>query len=44
MMETVWLENVLFAQSPRWLPSAYSSYDDLLAAAMEEALKKPLPT
>jgi penicillin G amidase len=40
MMETVWLENVLSHQSPRWLPSAYSSYDDLLAAAMEEALKK----
>jgi penicillin G amidase len=40
MMETVWLENVLTHQSTRWLPSAYPTYDDLLAAAMEEALKK----
>ncbi len=40
MMETVWLENVLSHQPARWLPSAYASYDDLLAAAMEQALKK----
>jgi penicillin amidase len=40
MMETVWLENVLLHQPGRWLPQAYSSYDDLLAAAMDEALKK----
>jgi penicillin G amidase len=40
MMETVWLENVLLHQPERWLPPAYSSYDDLLAAAMDEALKK----
>ena len=39
MMETVWLENVLSHQPARWLPSAYSDYDDLLAAAMEEAIK-----
>jgi penicillin amidase len=40
MMETVWLENVLTQQPARWLPPAYSSYDDLLASAMDEALKK----
>ena len=43
MMETVWLENVLTNQPARWLPSAYPSYDDLLAAAMDEALKKAPP-
>jgi len=40
MMETVWLENVLSHRPARWLPSAYSSYDDLLTAAIDEALKK----
>jgi penicillin amidase len=40
MMETVWLENVLTSQAARWLPSAYTSYDELLAAAMDEALKQ----
>jgi penicillin amidase len=40
MMETVWLENVVSHQPPQWLPSAYSSYDDLLAAAVDEAVKK----
>ncbi len=39
MMETVWLENTLTSQPARWLPPAYASYDDLLAAAMDEALK-----
>jgi penicillin amidase len=40
MMETVWLENVLSHQPARWLPPNYSSYDDLLAAAVEEVVKK----
>lgn len=40
MMETVWLENVLSHQPARWLPLNYSSYDDLLVAAVEEAVKK----
>jgi penicillin G amidase len=40
MMETVWLENVLSHQPARWLPSNYSSYDDLLASAVEETVKK----
>jgi penicillin amidase len=40
MMETVWLENMLSHQPPRWLPPGYANYDDLLAAALDEALKK----
>jgi len=36
MMETVWLENVLSQQPPRWLPSAYASFDDLLADALDK--------
>lgn len=39
MMETVWLENVLSQQPPRWLPPNFSSYDEFLAAALEEASK-----
>jgi penicillin G amidase len=40
MMETVWLENVLSHQPARWLPSGYASYDDLLTAALDGAVKK----
>ena len=40
MMETVWLENILTHQPARWLPPNYASYDDLLAAAVEDVLKK----
>jgi len=43
MMETVWLENVLSHQDARWLPSNYSNYDDLLAAAVEEVVKRAPP-
>ena len=39
MMETVWLENVLSQQPPRWLPPGFSNYDDLLAAALEATVK-----
>jgi penicillin amidase len=39
LMDTVWLENVLSDQPPRWLPAGYSSYDQLLSAALEAALK-----
>jgi len=39
MMETVWLENVLSHQPPRWLPSNYQNYDELITAALEAALK-----
>jgi penicillin amidase len=40
MMETVWLENMLSHQPPRWLPPGYPNYDDLLAAALDGAVKK----
>ena len=40
MMETVWLDNVLSHQPAQWLPSNYASYDELLAAALEEALNQ----
>lgn len=40
MMETVWLDNVLTQQPARWLPPNYATYDDLLTAALEEAVKK----
>ena len=40
MMETVWLENVLTHQPARWLPPQYSTFDDLITAALEQALKK----
>jgi len=37
-MSPVWLENVLTHQPQRWLPPGYSSYDRLLAAAVEDAV------
>ncbi len=37
-MQSVWLENVLQHQPKRWLPEAYASYDDLLAAAVDAAV------
>jgi penicillin amidase len=37
-MGPVWLENVLTHQPQRWLPPGYSSYDRLLAAAVEDAI------
>ncbi len=40
MMETVWMENVLAHQPPRWLPAQYGNYDELVAAALERALLK----
>jgi penicillin amidase len=40
MMETVWLEDVLSAEKPEWLPSGYQDYNQLLAAALEAALKR----
>ncbi|MGB9198905.1 MAG: penicillin acylase family protein [Terriglobales bacterium] len=39
-MSTVWLENVLNKQPPRWLPPDYSDYTALLTAAMESALSQ----
>jgi penicillin amidase len=40
-MQSVWLENVVHHQPARWLPQAYGSYDDLLAAAVEAAVSAP---
>ena len=40
-MQSVWLENVVHHQPARWLPQAYASYDDLLAAAVEAAVSAP---
>lgn len=39
MMETEWLENVLTQNPPRWLPQNFATYDDLLATALNGALK-----
>jgi penicillin amidase len=41
MMETVWLDNILQKQPKRWLPDNYSSYDELLAAALAAAVTGP---
>jgi penicillin G amidase len=38
MMSTVWLENVVQHQPKRWLPEAYTNYDELLTAAVEAAV------
>jgi penicillin amidase len=40
-MKTVWLENSIAFQTPRWLPSEYKSWDALLAAAVEAAVNDP---
>jgi penicillin amidase len=40
-MSSVWLEGVLLKQPKRWLPDQYSSYDALLAAAVEAAVNEP---
>lgn len=37
-MEPVWLEDILTHQPERWLPQGYSSYDQLLTAAVEAAV------
>jgi penicillin G amidase len=37
-MGSVWLENAVHHQPQSWLPEAYSSYDELLAAAVEAAV------
>jgi penicillin amidase len=37
--KAVALENIVEKQPPRWLPPAYSNYNDLLTAAVEAALQ-----
>ena len=41
MMESVWLEDVLQHQPKHWLPEQYHNYDELLAAAVEQAVSAP---
>ena len=41
MMETVWLDNIVQHQPKRWLPDAYTNYDQLLAAAVDSAVSGP---
>jgi penicillin amidase len=38
LMSTIWLENVVQHQPKRWLPDAYTNYDELLATAVEAAV------
>jgi len=40
-MKTVWLENAIAFQPPRWLPPQYASWDALLAASVEAAANDP---
>jgi penicillin amidase len=40
-MRSVWMENILLHRPRRWLPEKYSSYDELLSAAVEAAVSKP---
>jgi penicillin G amidase len=37
-MSSVWLENTMLMQPARWLPSNYSSFNDLFAAAVDKAV------
>jgi penicillin G amidase len=40
-MRSVWMENVLEHQPPRWLPQTYPNYDELLTAAVQAAVSDP---
>jgi len=40
-MRSVWLENILLHHPKKWLPEKYSSYDELLSAAVEAAVSTP---
>ena len=40
-MLPVWLEGVLSRQSPQWLPPGYADYNELLTAAVEQAVNDP---
>ena len=39
-MNPVWLENTISRQSPQWLPSNYTGYDELLTAAVEATVSE----
>ena len=36
-----WLEEVVLHSPPEWLPPAYGSYDELLAAMVDKAVNSP---
>jgi len=38
---SIWLENILAKQPPRWLPNGYPNYEALLAAAVDAAVNHP---
>ena len=38
--ETVWLDNLLHERPARWLPANYTSWDSLILASLEKALKE----
>jgi penicillin G amidase len=40
-MRSVWMENVLEHQPPRWLPDTYPNYDELVTAAVQAAVSDP---
>jgi penicillin amidase len=40
LQRSVWLENVLLHRPKRWLPEKYPNYDELLAAAVEDAVSQ----
>jgi penicillin G amidase len=40
-MSSVWTENMLLHQPARWLPTTFASWDELLAAAVSEAVNAP---
>ncbi|MDP9162004.1 MAG: penicillin acylase family protein [Acidobacteriota bacterium] len=42
MNESVWLESIVQQRPERWLPETYSSYDELLAAAVEASVSTQL--
>src|ERR1051326_6956661 len=39
LQRSVWLENILLHRPKRWLPEKYPNYDELLAAAVEAAVR-----
>ena len=41
LQRSVWMENILLHRPKRWLPEKYSSYDELLTAAVEAAVNDP---
>jgi len=41
-MKTVWLENMVAFEPARWLPAEFKSWNALLAASVEQAVKQPI--